>query len=362
MTTMFVHLDAAGHMAATMKRSLDMAVSHVLREGIVASWIRYSTVRSALGIGVFAALGSVSTPALACSDLANICQMNQQHHQNMMDYGRQAAESYAGWSSDQYDEPESPRAPPPPPSFPAFMAIATHVDTSAVWITRAHWKQKPAEQHVLSACNAAMGGGCTLGGSADSWGTLVVVYDAMGIPWTKAVPQIDNDYDRQQAKNVALRLCNANSFGCYQSFHFPGTFIHYDANPDADYSKDIFPNYTVRRHHWVMVARPENAPPAFKSKSWLISGKQGADAVREKILSHCRAETKSPCKITSFAANGMLAHYVNAKGENRWISASGDRMLEQRLYRACQGAEKPCRVVAKYDAVTPRLQAVEDAG
>ena len=74
------------------------------------------------------------------------------------------------------------------------------------------------------------------------------------------------------------------------------------------------------------------------------------------------ADTKLPCVISSFAANGTLAHYVNAKGESRWISASSDRMLEQRLYRVCQGAEKPCRVVAKYDAVTPRVQVVDDAG
>ena len=361
MTDIFFHPHAADRLAATMKRRIDMAVSHVLRDGIVAKWNRYGAIRRALGISLFAALGSLSTPALACSDLANICQMQQQHHQNETEYFRQAAESYAGWSSSQYEKPESPSAPPPPPSFPAFMAIATHVDTSAVWITRAHWKQKSAEQHALSACNAAMGGGCTLGGTGDSWSTIVVVYDAMGISWVKGVPQIKGDFaDRELAKNVALRHCNANSFGCYQSFHFPGTFISYNANPNADYSKDIFPNYTVSRHHWVVVARPENAPPAFKSKSWLISGKQGADAVRKEVLDRCRADTKMPCKISSFAANGMLAHYVNAKGESRWISASGDRMLEQRLYRACQGAEKPCRVVAKYDAVTPRLQIVPD--
>lgn len=38
-------------------------------------------------------LGAVQ-PVWACSDLPNICEMNAQHHQQMMDYGREAAEAY----------------------------------------------------------------------------------------------------------------------------------------------------------------------------------------------------------------------------------------------------------------------------
>lgn len=44
---------------------------------------------------------SASTPALACSDLPNICQMNAQHHQNMMDIA--ATPPWSGGYSDDYD-------------------------------------------------------------------------------------------------------------------------------------------------------------------------------------------------------------------------------------------------------------------
>ena len=338
-----------------------MALSHLLRGAIVAMRKRWSGAPRAVGIGFFAALCAVSTPAQACSDLANICQMNQQHHQNMQDYARQAAESQAGWGYDEEDEPVD-RGPPPPPPLPTFMAIATHIDTAAVWISRGHWSQAPAERRVIDACNAAMGGGCTLAGAMDSYSKIVLVYDAMGMPYIQGVPTISGDIDGRAAKDVVLKICNASSFGCYQSYVFPGAFLPASYNHNSDYSKDIFPNFRVKRHHWVMVAQPENAAPASPHKSWLVSGKQNADAVRKEVLDRCRAESRSPCKISAFAANGMLAHYVDAKGQSRWISASGDRMLEQRIYRACRSDEKPCRVVAQYDAVTPRLQVVDDAG
>lgn len=44
----------------------------------------------AIVVGV---LGSFSLSAWACSDLPNICEMNAQHHQQMQDYGREAAET-----------------------------------------------------------------------------------------------------------------------------------------------------------------------------------------------------------------------------------------------------------------------------
>lgn len=362
MTDLSICSDTDDRPATTVKRRFDRALSWILRDAIVAHCQRYGAIRRVLGIGLLAAFGSMSNPAMACSDLANICQMNQQHHQNMMDYGRQAAEAQAGWSWDQYDEPESPRAPPPPPRLPTFMAIATHIDTSAVWISRGHWDQAPAEKRVVDACNAAMGGGCTVAAAMDSYSKIVLVYDAMGMPYVQGVPTISSDISGRATKDVVLKLCNASSFGCYQSYVFPGTFLPPEYNHNSDYSKDIFPNFRVQRHHWVMVAQPENAAPASQGKSWIVSGKQNADAVRKEVLDRCRTDSKSPCKISAFAANGMLAHYVDAKGQSRWISASGDRMLEQRVYRACRGDQKPCRVVAQYDAITPRVQVVDDAG
>lgn len=43
----------------------------------------------------------LAAPALACSDLPNICQMNSYHHEQMVDYGRQAAEDYYWQQQDE---------------------------------------------------------------------------------------------------------------------------------------------------------------------------------------------------------------------------------------------------------------------
>lgn len=52
-------------------------------------------------------LSSFSLSAWACSDLPNICEMHAQHHQQMQDYGRQAAENYYWQQQEQYEEQES---------------------------------------------------------------------------------------------------------------------------------------------------------------------------------------------------------------------------------------------------------------
>lgn len=54
----------------------------------------------AIMVGV---LGSFSLSAWACSDLPNICEMNAQHHQQMQDYGREAAEAYYSQQQEQYE-------------------------------------------------------------------------------------------------------------------------------------------------------------------------------------------------------------------------------------------------------------------
>ncbi|WP_439568302.1 hypothetical protein [Sphingopyxis sp.] len=73
MTDLFVHADAPDRLAATIKRRRDMALSPTLCDGIVASWKRYGVAGRVFGIGLFAALSGMSSPALACADLPHVC-------------------------------------------------------------------------------------------------------------------------------------------------------------------------------------------------------------------------------------------------------------------------------------------------
>lgn len=80
----------------------------------------FDPIRLRLSAGAAAVAALLSTPALACSDLPNICAMNAQHHQNMMDiaatpqwdydesYGEgyyydDYSDSYSDYPSSSYD-------------------------------------------------------------------------------------------------------------------------------------------------------------------------------------------------------------------------------------------------------------------
>ena len=71
-------------------------------------------------------LTSLPLSIWACSDLPNICAMNAQHHQQMQDYGRQAAENYYWQQQEQYDdEPEPQRNYPSDDPMQSRMQAAT---------------------------------------------------------------------------------------------------------------------------------------------------------------------------------------------------------------------------------------------
>ena len=53
--------------------------------------------------GLIVLAGAAVQNVQACSDLPNICEMNAQHHQQMMDYGREAAEAYYWQQQDEIE-------------------------------------------------------------------------------------------------------------------------------------------------------------------------------------------------------------------------------------------------------------------
>ena len=83
------------------------------------------------------------------------------------------------------------------------------------------------------------------------------------------------------------------------------------------------------------------------------------------------------------SANGLLVHFVNTRGVNRWISAVATKpkpkkkykklfrddpdpvevhdpvTVKERIDRLCPASS--CKVIATYDAATPRMQIIEDA-
>jgi hypothetical protein len=282
------------------------------------------------------------------------------------------------------------------PSTPGFLAVAYHVDTGSTWASVAHKNGDDAKKHVLAACNAATGGGCYIAAAVPSPGTIYLAEDAMGQTWIKEeMREYGAPYTYDYRITDPARIdCQVKSFGCSRMGGYSSEYIYLDLDPSIDQVKDYFPKGKLHWNRWAMVARPTTPTTAAHNKSWLISGKENSAATRKEILDRCQADSGMPCAISAYAVsdnevltndtgseNGLLVHFVDGRGKNRWISAVTTKpkkkkykkmfrddpdfveapdpvTVQERIDRICPPGS--CRVIATYDAATPRMQVIED--
>ncbi len=291
---------------------------------------------------------------------------------------------FVGESGDESSDGPSRPAAPPVEIQPSYMAAATHIDTSEYWVSRGHWTAEAANKRVMEACTVDMGKGCTIADTVYGYGPLGVATDAMGLRWIKSggeVPVGTSLFENVELRYKALaEMCMERSFGCeYETYVLQG-FVPKQADPSwGDVSHDMFPVKPIKRHQWALLAQPEKAPQSGQHKSWLISGKQNFEVAAEEVLAQCREASGSECTVTAFAANGVLVQFVDSKGQSGWTSAVltvpkkrqpprkyrapalPDRVtVEPRVAQHCPPDAKPCRVLAKYDTNTPRVQVIEE--
>lgn len=267
------------------------------------------------------------------------------------------------------------------PIQPSYMAAVTHIDTSAYWVSRAHWTADSAKKRALAACTAAMGDGCVVTETVYGYGPFGVMIDAMGLPWIKSGGDFPNGTPEEVRYQALARLCHTNSFGCeFQEVIYQGALPTYAVPPD-NFVSDIFPPSGVKRHHWALVARPKGTPAAAgQNKVWLTSGSQNSAAARKAVLDRCRTDSGGDCAIDAYVANGVLVQFRGTDGQTRWASAVTKRAVESfgrlkkekapkidptsvagRVERLCPLSAQPCKVIATYDAVTPRMQVIENS-
>lgn len=277
------------------------------------------------------------------------------------------------------------------PSKQGVAAVAYHADTGSVWMSSGHKTLDRASARALDGCNAATGGGCHIAATLAGEGFIFFSQDAMGQFWIKEEARAygkPSVYDLSRT-NPSQEYCRANSFGCTYVTAYHSGHIYLDEPADADQSQDIFPKGKLVRNRFALVARPADASAEApgQGKSWLISGRENSAAARKEVLDRCRADAGAPCAIAAYAVNGtsltdggtavargVLVHFVDARGRSRWTSAaaatgkkqkkgqkgpSDPVTAEQRLAQLCP-PKLPCRLIATYDAATPRMQVIED--
>ena len=290
------------------------------------------------------------------------------------------------------------------PSKPGSSAVAYHVDTASSWVTIAHKNVGSAKKQALDGCNAATGGGCYIAATYESSGDIAesgeifIAEDAMGQLWFKTNKRRYGEpytYD-YRITDPARIYCQIQSFGCSILTSYHNGHIYLDVDPARDQSENFFPKGKLHWNRWAMVARPTTPTKAAHYKSWLVSGQENSATTRKEILDRCQADSGVPCSISAYAmsdtevltndtgsANGLLVHFVNTRGVNRWINAvamapkkkkkykkmfrddpdpveaSDPVTVQERVDRLCPKS-LACRVVATYDAATPRIHVIED--
>ncbi len=316
-----------------------------------------------------------------------------QHARDMNDIAATPPQGGDGGSAAKpYEMPSATL--PPRPHRRGFVAVAYHVDTGSIWASVAHKTFDGAKQRALAGCNAATGGGCYIaaavgGGAEKTFSQVFLAQDGMGQFWVKDATGQDLLLD----PDVAMRECLSKSFGCDSLNGYEPGDIYLDVEPDLDQSTDYFPKGQLNHNRWAMVARPEKPTTAAHGKSWLISGKENSAATRKEILDRCQSDSGVPCAISAYAIYGKKTHRRPTGSTPRpcWfiLSTAAARTtgptalsapvkkkkkkspfggplptyrdpvtVQERIDRICPPSS--CRVIATYDAATPRMQVIED--
>jgi Domain of unknown function (DUF4189) len=107
-------------------------------------------------------------------------------------------------------EPEDD-SPPPPPIQAVWVdnhiAIAWHGDSKDVWATWGHREPSRAENIVMEACNATMGGGCSIARSGYNMSVAIAHHsgDQLRAAW---------GHDDDEAKTALLARCKELNLKC----------------------------------------------------------------------------------------------------------------------------------------------------
>lgn len=264
-----------------------------------------------------------------------------------------------GQSGDEgdYESDSSSQGPTGPQYAESSMATAVHMDSAEVWGTAGHRSVEAAKNRVMDACAAAMGEGCIY---SEAWTgniLIAVAVDGGGGVWPEGAER------KSEAEKEALATCNemAREWGCKIAFGFRNVLIPASVDRDHDSSEDYFPQGPVKRRKWALLAQPEGVPsPASQRKTWLLTGRNNWAAAKEELLARCQADTGAKCSFGVGVANGVLIHYVNRRGQTSWLNAAGAATPEARVAEFCTPDEMPCRILALYDAATPRLQVISE--
>lgn len=236
-------------------------------------------------------------------------------------------------------EPDS--APGPIPD--AFMSVIAHPDASVLWATSGYDSGPAADKAALQACQRQMGKGCyALYGGYNAF-VIVVAQDVIGHAFAAG------DVNNEVARSKALASCQQQSVGC----EITKTFFN-STGP-----KDSFPTFIPLIRKYAVVAWTKAAAPAWRWKTWLVSGISGLDAAVDAAVKRCATDTGMECVLGEYSGSGILVHFADNVGATYWTDAANEAAAPKRVALNCP-KERQCRIIATYAADELRTSIIEE--
>lgn len=220
--------------------------------------------------------------------------------------------------------------PPPPPavpmqSIPNYYAAAWHADARDAWFSVGFQSRERAEGAALSACNSAMGGGCTIAASNLN-GAVVLARGVDGGLY------IVDRAKRREAERAAKDYCRKQNDECEilrWATAEPGSAPVGQSVPE---NPEIYaPQGDPRRIHgaavWLDKSKGNGRPHV--GDVWVVGGRPSADKAHADALAACEAEYPGRC-VVALSASDTLLTVVHRDGQTKSIATAASVELSKK--------------------------------
>lgn len=322
--------------------------------------LRWFMLSNAIVLGIVALS---STPALAQCGYGTSQQDCQ--HQQRDEAARREADQYYRNQAEQtqpgsYENSSSVSGGGAPHRWvTAFAGTAYHPDARDIWaVWDARGSFDHARQLALAACTQAMGTGC-LAGAAVQGGSIAAAHDQNGLVWTMHGPT------PKAAAAAVQALCRKSDQECVVFRNV--TTKHWEEVATSyifDRTKSAFPSRRTAMARSAAVAWPKDGAKVaqqWQNKVWLVSGIEGVQQARQRVVANCRSATGTECVVGRHVVGTNIIHYRTDKGVNYWSGllnrAGAGRFIDQ----VCAPYGDRCQLIASYDANRALEQVVDTA-
>ncbi len=266
---------------------------------------------------------------------------------------------YTGEAQSQ-QQPQGPQAPPRLNfSNMAYAAVAWHPAVKDVW---AIWNVRNseggafgAEKDVMDACNAAMGSGCTLSGSASD-GTIGVARTQIG------TVRVAFGKNPKEAQKNALANCSKDGLRCDYEKSFTAMLKVESGKPKSRigrYNPALAKGGIKRGYVGAAAATSSRALKPWSDKVWMSGGHANFEDANAAALAQCKNDSGAECVPVANNAQGVIVVFVDNLNETRATSDQNLAAAEKDAQAKCAALKRKCKVTVRFDVATTGTQSFD---